>query len=213
MEEAYWNKYYSQATKRAAPAIPSQFAAFVATEFKQDAPLIVDLGCGNGRDTRFFAHSGFSAVGIDASREAISGCQAMAADSEGLSFMCASLDDSSVPSEVNALASEKPVLLYARFFLHAISDADECQFFELAKSICGARGTIAVEFRTDKDEALSKVTDTHYRRFINPVSFVERAHAKGYSTRYFVEGFGYAKFKNDDAHVARVLLNPIKRNP
>ena len=30
--------------------------------------------------------------------------------------------------------------------------------------------------------------------------------SSGFSPAYFTEGFGYAKYRNDDAHIARVLM-------
>ena len=67
--KCYWDSFYTHDQLiRQQP--PSQFAAFVASEFG-DFPLIVDVGCGNGRDTLFFAHLGYSTLGIDRSSAAI----------------------------------------------------------------------------------------------------------------------------------------------
>ncbi|WP_272816006.1 MULTISPECIES: hypothetical protein [unclassified Shinella] len=65
---------------------------------------------------------------------------------------------------------------------------------------------LAIEFRTDRDAQQTKVTDSHYRRFIPPLDFLSRAAKFGFSPAYFTEGFGYAKYRNDDAHIARVLM-------
>ena len=65
---------------------------------------------------------------------------------------------------------------------------------------------LALEFRTSRDEFLSKVTESHYRRFINPLAVVAKGNHLGFSCEYFVEGFGYAKYKSDDAHVARIIF-------
>ena len=206
MEEKYWNHYYSKSKERAAPIVPSQFATFVANEVMALNPLIVDLGCGNGRDTFFFSNYGFEVLGVDASESAIRSCEARLLEADKTAFLCADLADPSLAGKIGGFAGSSPVVLYARFFLHAIDERTEDQFFKLAQSICGSTGAVAAEFRTHKDEALSKVTDAHYRRFINPIEFLERASSCGFSSKYFVEGFGYAKFGNDDAHVARTLL-------
>ena len=52
----------------------------------------------------------------------------------------------------------------------------------------------------------AKETAAHYRRFIDPLNFLTSALARGFELHYFVEGFGYAKYNSDDAHVARVIL-------
>ena len=53
----YWNHFYASrdALKLSAP---SQFAAFAAQE-AGDAHLIIEVGCGTGRDSLFFARHGF----------------------------------------------------------------------------------------------------------------------------------------------------------
>lgn len=65
---------------------------------------------------------------------------------------------------------------------------------------------MAAEFRTIRDAQQAKVTAEHYRRFVNPLVFMANANTAGFATDYFVEGFGYAKYKDDDAHVARCLM-------
>ena len=61
----YWNKYYE---KNSAPVEPSLFAKYVAEEL-QPGKTLLELGCGNGRDSLFFSiktapfmHFGYSAA-------------------------------------------------------------------------------------------------------------------------------------------------------
>ena len=63
----YWNSYYSS---KAVPDIPSQFAAFALSECR-DADYFLDVGCGNGRDSFFFARRGMAVVSVDGSTAAI----------------------------------------------------------------------------------------------------------------------------------------------
>ena len=65
----YWNQYYASREVMKLSA-PSQFAAFAAQE-AGDAHLIIEVGCGNGRDSLFFARHGFQVVAIDGSTAAI----------------------------------------------------------------------------------------------------------------------------------------------
>ncbi|RYG90510.1 MAG: class I SAM-dependent methyltransferase, partial [Alphaproteobacteria bacterium] len=69
---SYWNEYYSKT--RSAPLNPSHFAVFVHGE-QTGSPFIVDIGCGSGRDTLFFASHGHATVGIDGSSAAIDFCR------------------------------------------------------------------------------------------------------------------------------------------
>lgn len=206
MEKHYWNEFYLNNNGQVFAPPPSQFATFVASEFQKLAPFIVDIGCGNGRDTKFFAGCGFPTLGVDSSSTAINACQQATKGFQNLNFLCAKLGDSDIHDTVHELSAGRPLLIYGRFFLHAISDLDETKFFELAKAMCGATGVIAVEFRTEKDEFLPKLAKPHFRRYMNPVAFIERAARYGFSASYFVEGFGFAKFMAEDPHVSRVLL-------
>ena len=48
----YWDNFYSGVDLKL--GIPSQFAAFVAMEYLEKVNTILDIGCGNGRDSVFF---------------------------------------------------------------------------------------------------------------------------------------------------------------
>jgi len=70
----YWNNFYSNS---GSVLCPSQFAAYVLNEFSP-TKKIIDIGCGNGRDSLFFASHGLNVLGIDGSLSAISSCQKIA---------------------------------------------------------------------------------------------------------------------------------------
>lgn len=75
-ERNYWDHYY--ATHRSEGAkLPSQFAVFVLGEL-DSIRSVVELGCGNGRDSIFFASRGLRVLGIDASSAGISDCRSTA---------------------------------------------------------------------------------------------------------------------------------------
>lgn len=201
----YWNGFYSKDARALKLDLPSQFAVFFANEIDRDTPII-DFGCGSGRDTLFFAGLGGDVIGVDASQSAVDLCveKATAFGYENTRFVCADLGAEDSVEKINAPA-DGPTALYARFFLHAITEEAENQFLATAAQL--VKGSLfGVEFRTARDALQEKVTASHYRRFINPLDFLANASRFGFETTYFVEGFGYAKYKNDDAHVARVLM-------
>ena len=91
-----------------------------------------------------------------------------------------------------------------------ITEEEEVFLFDVVNEILvGREGCVALEFRTDRDKSQPKETDTHFRRYVSPVHFFARARENGFEVEYFVEGFGFAKYKQDDAHVARFLLNKV----
>lgn len=202
----YWDEYYAAASLARRP-LPSQFAAFVAGEL--DSPRhVVELGCGTGRDSVFFASYGHRVTGVDASEQAVKACRELsAALGEQASFLQSSIDDPALPSRLELDGG--PVVVYARFFLHAITEDEERALLELAASITTPGDLFAVEYRTVRDLSGTKVTGTHYRRFVSPATVQARALARGFDVGYAVEGFGFAKYKQDDAYVARTLF--VKR--
>lgn len=205
MERDYWNSYYSS---KGAPALPSQFAVFTLGERTPD--LVIDVGCGSGRDTFWFAAQGIRTVGIDGSEAAIEMCSSRSGTGPGApEFLCLDITSGDFRETLRRLAekSENP-LVYARFFLHAIAPEEQDSFLASAGEILALApdGVLAVEFRTERDQALTKSTTAHYRRFIAPASVVLDASRHGLLCVYSVEGFGFAKYKTDDAYVARLIF-------
>jgi len=204
----YWNEFYAREGARI--AIPSQFAVFTAVEI-QGTPFVVDIGCGSGRDALFFASRGFRVLGVDASEAAVEGCRG-ASEQAGLNaqFLASSISASDLQQRISDVRGSEiggaGTVVYARFFVHAITEEEEDAFLKLAAGVCAGGGKLAVEYRTLRDKSLEKVTATHYRRFVDPLKFMEKAHRLGFNSEYFVEGFGYAKYRGDDAHVARSLM-------
>lgn len=204
----YWEEFYNNG-KLGLEDIPSQFAAFVLSEFPK-RKTILDIGCGNGRDTFFFARHVSKVIGIDASESAISYCNKKRniMEVDNAFFYC--LDVSSIDGGLELLegfsSGLEDSVLYARFFLHAINEETEKSFLDLASFASRRGGAVAVEFRTHRDEQQKKETSEHFRRYINPLQFMDKARSVGLSLSYFTEGFGLAKYKGDDAHVARFLF-------
>lgn len=205
----YWEDFYNlrQASKLSAP---SQFAAFVLHE-APEAGLIIEIGCGTGRDSVFFARQGFKVIAIDGSESAIRHCQNLdsSASLRGVSFHCASIGTTAFKKVLReALSSERTfqTMVYARFFLHAITEAEEDALLdELARTLKPG-DIVAFEFRTVRDAPGTKVTTAHYRRFVQPPTLFGKAACRGFLVTYAVEGYGFAKYGDDDAYVARCLL-------
>ena len=206
-KDAHWNSYYSEAS---APDLPSQFCVFVANEFERPA-TVVEFGCGNGRDSLFFANQQWNVIGVDASEAAVESCQGKTkARGTRARFIKASVSEASCYETISGMLQEPtegPLLVYARFFLHAIDEPSQEMLLDGVKGLlAGREGMFAVEFRTQRDANLSKVTAAHYRRFISSPDFAVEASKRGFDVVYFAEGFGFAKYKDDDAYVARFIL-------
>ncbi|SDF99436.1 class I SAM-dependent methyltransferase [Rhodobacter capsulatus] len=204
----YWNNYYSRQTI-AELSVPSQFAAFVANEIK-DAAFVVDIASGSGRDSFFFARYFPSVLGVDQATSAIQRCRDLceAHSVSNLRFETVSAVDGALAAAIRGLRAggkTGAVLVYARFFLHAITSEEEQKFFDALEAALEPGDHVALEYRTIRDASNVKSTPDHYRRFVQPSSVLTALEARGFSVDYSVEGFGLAKYKQDDAYIARSL--------
>lgn len=191
----YWETYYTSKANSGRAKVPSQFSVFVAGEIPEGVNTIVDVGCGDGRDSFFFLSSGYRVVGLDASASAVESCQVFLRTVARQHFARAEfaqvIVDAESGSRLAALtADSERVIVYDRFFLHAIEDGGEKAFFSALDSIRHKIALVAIEFRTDRDAQRAKVTPDHYRRFIDPSDVVQRAADAGYEVEYSVQGFG-----------------------
>lgn len=205
---SYWDAFYRRSSLEN-EGLPSQFAAFVLGEYPE-TDFIIDIGCGSGRDSFFFASFGRSVLGVDASESAVKRCEDRRQTDKiaNIRFIQCDIAAESACDTILAVVphtANKP-LVYARFFLHAIDEHAERAYLRVCARLCRDGGSIAAEFRTYRDTGLAKVTPDHYRRYIDPLAFMKAAAAEDFTPTYFVEGFGLAKYKSDDAHVARCLL-------
>jgi ubiquinone/menaquinone biosynthesis C-methylase UbiE len=209
IEKKYWDEYYKE---KVTVDIPSQFSVFVANECR-DSSVVIDIGCGNGRDTFFFKSMGFNVIGVDSSASAIDICdkknrESLGGDGKFFVSDVESLDlFNKLKNAINDFKSFNSIIIYSRFFLHAINESQENHFINLLSNLLTEfSGSVALEFRTQRDEQQKKVTAAHYRRFVDPVKFFSKIEKSGFDVDYFAEGFGFAKYKQDDAHVARFIL-------
>jgi SAM-dependent methyltransferase len=199
----YWEHYYAD---RVTPTrrLPSQFATFVAGELT-GRHRVIEIGCGDGRDALFFASYGHDVIGVDASHSAIDACRLAArALDEDAEFVVAQIDEPDLAARLKGDGG--PRVVYARFFLHAITEPEEDCLLDLSGALTDPGDLLAVEYRTTRDSSGAKVTAAHYRRFVLPASFEAKALAHGFDVVYAVEGFGFAKYRQDDAYVARTIF-------
>jgi SAM-dependent methyltransferase len=200
----YWNRFY----RSQAPAVPSQFAALVATELEGRAEVL-ELGCGNGRDSLFFASLGHVVRGVDLSTTAVERCQTAARD-RGVDASFAVLDLSDMVALADVVAtrtSALPRVIYCRFVIHAITEKTERQLIRALGSEMRSGERAFFEFRSHRDMSTEKIFGQHFRRFVDPRDFEARVLAlDGLLVAYSVEGRGMAKYRSEDPFVARFIL-------
>ena len=161
-DREYWNTYYK--THRI-NLENSTFAKYVLKHLLQNKKLI-DLGCGNARDSIYFSQHNISVLGIDYADDEINYLNEKYANNN-LTFstqdMCAMTD------------LGKFDYIYSRFSLHAISEKGEDSLLTWIFNSLIKDGYFFLEARSDKDSMLNQgskisnnenITD-HYRRYLN----------------------------------------------
>jgi tellurite methyltransferase len=198
--QSHWQQFYRKSVA-ARLRIPSQFAVFVASEFPHLTSLI-EYGCGTGRDTEFFADLGFKVLAFDSCPSAIEMCKEHRQTSA--EYVCCDAA-SSLDQALSFVGASDKLLVYARFFLHAITLETQQQCLSALAASLPAGSAIALEYRTTQDEQLNKAFGSHYRRYIDHDVFQQYMQQLGFALYYEVTGFGMAKYRAEDAHVGRYV--------
>ncbi|WP_170558560.1 class I SAM-dependent methyltransferase [Ruegeria atlantica] len=201
--ETFWQNFYDGQLKDNTLSPPSQFAAFIAQELSSRSSII-DVGCGNGRDTIFFSLLNFDVTGLDACEKGIAVARANA-NSFGFKetqFHCSLAASDRLTSEIKKREGQD-LCIYGRFFLHAITQEEQDELLGLLSETLSPGQKVAFEYRTLEDKNLLKVASPHYRRYQSMHDLDEQLNGLGFDKLYGTQGQGLAKFMDEDAHVAR----------
>ena len=209
--ERQWQAFY----RRPHTLAPSPFCRSILPDALQYA-AIVDLGCGNGRDSLFLAARGLFTIGMDLSARAIA-VGAGEARARGLQektgFLTGDMADLADVRRAVGLARQatgdgRPVMFYSRFTLHALDGSQE-QAFLSALSDCMRPGEkLCLEFRSTGDEQLPKHYPDHYRRYTDPgVLQGKLVNGPAFSVEYCRTGKGMARYAGEDPIVTRLVAS------
>jgi adenylylsulfate kinase-like enzyme len=200
----FWNAYY---IGNKALDHPSDFAVFAKSHMaSEEGDKIIDLGCGNGRDSLFFYKSGFKVTAIDSSEQAIHRI-----NEKG--FPIFAVCDDFVTAK--ALFCMDYNYCYARWSVHAIS---QIQQDELIRNVYGSlqtNGKFFIEARTVNDFRYGLGTslgqdeyfyEGHYRRFIRPEKLIKQLCDVGFSLVYFEESNTFSVVGDDAPTLARIIV-------
>lgn len=207
----FWQTFYK---KSPTIDLPSSFAILIAENFLTKDSIVLELGCGDGRDAISLSSATKKYYGLDSSEAAILACKVRTDNNGSVTFIHADAGDS-LSNIVNKYDIN---FVYSRFFLHAITEAKEDEILKQLDEELQPNSILAFEFRTSKDplsvesrvvSGNVKATD-HSRRFIDFECFVSRINN---STKWKIllcdEKAGWSKFGDDNPVLGRVIAQKI----
>lgn len=209
MDRNYWQNYY-QAHLSIKEQQQSNFASFCVERFFKSGANLIELGCGNGRDSIYFAKNGIKTLGIDQCENVIDFLNKNHG-SDNLSFK--SGDFTALPNARELTNEEKFDIIYSRFTLHSINAKQQENLFAWIRANLKESGILAIECRGYKNslyrlgvmvETDAFIYENHYRRFVNFEKLCEIL-GEDYEILFAKEDRGFAPFNGEDDYFVRVI--------
>ena len=206
----YWNGFYKNNFNEIIE--PSSFAKYIMSYIEPNKTLL-DLGCGNGRDSKFFINNKLNVVGVDTSDYAINKLNNEIIDRNSI-FIC---DDFVTCRNI---FQQQYDYIYSRFTLHTISEKQETELLLNIKESIKNNGYFFIEARTINDEIYGKgqrigeneyIYNNHYRRFIDVDKFKEKLrNIGGFEIIELKEDENYSKIEESNPTLMRCILKKGK---
>jgi len=224
METAvHWEHFYEKHSSEVAKD-SSQFAAFAIQFFRStfsslpsEQCSIMELGCGTGRDCRFF-------------QSQCPDAQLYACDAATSSVKCTTSHFQDLPpaqrptilharfSQLSSLVDLLPAafaVIYARFVIHAIAADEASLVLKWSADHLLPGGILCVEVRSVNDALYGKGSPVdgeadafvcgHYRRFIRHRELEAMLAQLGLVLEYSAESLGWSKVGDDDPMLIRII--------
>lgn len=206
-ERDSWAQFYARRGAEL-PTDPTPFAQWVADQ--ATASRIVDVGCGNGRDSLFFARQGRSVLGLDAVPGVLNrprtAARRSSVDAEFARLNLNSLRETLANGALEARRRPGDVAVYGRFLLHCLGPASRENFWRYTSMALSGGGRCYLEFRTRHDRDLPKHFAARRHSFLSTRVAAEGARRFGGTVVHEESGTGRARFGEEDPHVCRMVV-------
>lgn len=211
-DKEYWNKYYK---KNFEPTPHSTFAEFILP-YVENNKLLIELGCGNGRDSIFLSKK-VNVIGIDQVNDEISYLNKKFKN-EHIEFLA---DD--FTNLINSTGYNKKVLskninyIYSRFTFHSINETKENNTLDWIESTLNKDGMFFLEARSIKDPMFKKGKNlsknenftTHYRRYMDLDEIIRKLESRNFEIIFKIEDKNLAIHKDDNPYVIRIIAKKL----
>lgn len=205
-DREYWNFYYKGIEGKKVE--PSSFAIVIEKKIGCNSHIL-ELGCGNGRDSLYFLSKGHNVIAVDGSDAAIEMLNVMTVENKNALFVC----DNFV--KCKALYQMKYDCIYSRFTLHAITEEQEDELLANVRSALDDGGIFCIEARTVHDDLYGKgnevahnayIYNGHFRRFIDVDEFRVKLERLMFKIIAIEEAHGFSKTEGSDPVLMRCIV-------
>jgi len=189
--KSYWDGFYK---RDLAPKDPSNFAKFTMPFLKRDDKL-VDIACGNGRDSAFFIANEIKTDSIDLSYSG-------------------NMNINFIKSDMMTFDYSGYDVLYLRFVLHTITENELDLLLDIIQKTA-KKSKIFIETRSTKgitDEEKSEtyfkssIGDEHFRMLYSE-EYLTKKMKKFFEVNFVVEGQNFAEYNGENPYCIRYILS------
>ena len=206
-DKEYWSNYYAD---NQMPKEPSTFAKFILPRLDEGKHLI-ELGCGNGRDSLYFSKNNINVHAVDQVTSEINFLNENFAD-ENIIFISDDFTNLS-NTDNDMIKNTKYNYIYSRFTFHSINEKKEDKTLNWIGEKLDKNGLFLLEARSIKDpmlkqgDSLSETENftTHYRRYMELEKIKKKIESKNLEIIYEIEDKDLAVYKDDNPVVIRII--------
>ena len=210
-DKKYWTEYYSKNSK---PTDASTFAEFILPKLNSNKNLI-ELGCGNARDSIYFAQNNLNVVAVDQVQEEIDYLNENHKE-ENILFVCDDFTNLAYTSH-DIINETDFDYIYSRFTFHSINEAKEDRTLDWIENNLDKGGCFLLEARSLNDpmfqqgKSLSDTENytTHYRRYMDLDKIIEKLESRNFEIIYNIEDNNLAVYKDDNPYVIRIIAKKL----
>lgn len=176
-EMNYWNRFYH----RFRPGNPSQFALFCADKFLSRNDHLIDCGCGNGRDSKYFMSLGMKVFPIDS---------------------CYPMFNPAI--QTDCLNYEYRENVYSRWFIHSIPPETRESWIQKLEREMQPGKLLMIEARSSLEPLENRPPEDHPRYYLDSGEIIERLQ-RNFRLIHFQESRGMSVHAKDNPMLFRII--------